>query len=31
MTEQTLPIKYLLHGFTVNNGARVAGNPERER
>ena len=31
LTEPTLQIKDLLYGFTVNDGARVTGNPERAR
>ena len=31
LTAQALPIMDLLIGFTVNNGARVTGNPERAR
>ena len=31
LTERAWSIKDLLYGFTVNNGARVTGNPERAR
>ena len=31
LTEQAWPMKDLLYGFTVDNGARVTGNPERAR